>query len=138
MEPVSFITCGAAGNHRCDSNVLVPTTQEAVGRLSPFKALCSQDPSNTKAIKLFLIPTHLPMSRNSPTRPWRRIAMRRLRTVIPSQKHATTLALGRWALSRSSSRSKLCSPALLQILPGGIIQTVNGGKKRMTLQSNPL
>lgn len=61
--------------------------------------------------------TDLPMSRNSPTSPWRLIAMRMLRTVIPSQKHATTLALGRWALSLSSSRSKLCSPALLQIFP---------------------
>ncbi len=62
--------------------------------------------------------TDLPMSRNSPTSPWRLMAMRMLRTVMPSQKQATTLALGRWALSRSSSRSKLCSPALLQILPG--------------------
>lgn len=62
--------------------------------------------------------TDLPMSRNSPTSPWRLMAMRMLRTVIPSQKHATTLAFGRWALSLSSSRSKLCSPALLQILPG--------------------
>lgn len=61
--------------------------------------------------------TDLPMSRNSPTNPWRLMAMRMLRTVMPSQKHATTLALGRWALSLSSSRSKLCSPALLQILP---------------------
>lgn len=61
----------------------------------------------------------LPMRRNSPTSPWRLMAMRMLRTVMPSQKHATTLALGRWARSLSSSRSKLCSPALLQILPEG-------------------
>lgn len=63
------------------------------------------------------------MSRNSPTSPWRLIAMRMLRTVIPSQKHATTLALGRWALSLSSRRSKLCSPALLQIFPEEACQT---------------
>lgn len=62
--------------------------------------------------------TYLPMSRNSPTSPWRLMAIRMLRTVMPSQKQATTRALGRWARSRSSSRSKLCSPALLQILPG--------------------
>lgn len=61
--------------------------------------------------------TDLPMSRNSPTSPWRLMAMRMLRTVMPSQKQATTLALGKWPLSLSSSRSKLCSPALLQILP---------------------
>lgn len=62
--------------------------------------------------------TDLPMRRNSPTSPCRLMAIRMLRTVMPSQKHTTTRALGRWALSRSSSRSKLCSPALLQILPG--------------------
>ncbi|KAF3847844.1 hypothetical protein F7725_020872 [Dissostichus mawsoni] len=66
--------------------------------------------------------TYLPMSRNSPTSPWRLMAMRMLRTVMPSQKQATTRALGRWARSRSSSRSKLCSPALLQILPGDNIR----------------
>lgn len=62
--------------------------------------------------------TYLPMRRNSPSSACRLMAIRMLRTVMPSQKHTTTLALGRWALSLSSNRSKLCSPALLQILPG--------------------
>lgn len=75
--------------------------------------------------KTFWIQTDLPMRRNSPTSAWRLMAMRILRTVMPSQKHATTLALGRCALSLSSRRSKLCSPALLQILPGGIKTRTN-------------
>lgn len=58
------------------------------------------------------------MRRNFSTSPCRLMAIRMLRTVMPSQKHTTTLALGRWAVSLSSNRSKLCSPALLQILPG--------------------
>lgn len=61
----------------------------------------------------FLIATHLPRSRNSPARPRRRMAISRPRTVMPSQKQATTRALGKWLLSFFSSLSKLCSPALL-------------------------
>lgn len=61
----------------------------------------------------FLIVTHLPRSRNSPARPRRLMAISRPLTVMPSQKQATTLALGKWLLSFFSSLSKLCSPALL-------------------------
>lgn len=60
--------------------------------------------------------THLPTSRNSPTRRCRLMAMSMPRTVMPSQKQATTRALGRWTRSFWSSLSKLLSPALLYIL----------------------
>lgn len=60
--------------------------------------------------------THLPTSRNSPTRRCRLMAISMPRTVMPSQKQATTLALGRWPRSFCSSLSKLRSPALLYIL----------------------
>ena len=50
------------------------------------------------------IEIYLPMSENSPTTPRRRMALRRPRTVIPSQKHTTTLALG--SRSRSLRRSR--------------------------------
>ena len=59
------------------------------------------------------IEIYLPMSENSPTTPRRRMALRRPRTVIPSQKHTTTLALGSRSRSLRRSRSKLFSPALL-------------------------
>lgn len=71
---------------------------------------CSQE------LEIIYFPAHLPTSRNSPTKRCRLIAIRMPRTVIPSQKQATTLALGRWPLSFCSSLSKLCSPALLYIL----------------------
>lgn len=56
---------------------------------------------------------YLPTKRNSPTSRRLLMALRMPRTVMPSQKHATTRALGRWLRSFSNSRSKLCSPALL-------------------------
>lgn len=58
----------------------------------------------------------LPTSMSSPARFWRLMAMRMPRTVMPSQKHTTTRALGRRLRSLVRSRSKLGSPALLQIL----------------------
>lgn len=66
--------------------------------------------------------THLPTRTNSPTRRCRLMAISIPRTVMPSQKQATTLALGRWPRSFCNSLSKLCSPALLYILSEWAIQ----------------
>lgn len=45
--------------------------------------------------KMIDFPAHLPTSSSSPTRRFRLMAIRMPRTVMPSQKQATTLALGR-------------------------------------------